>query len=97
MSQGMTAVVTHQDQMPSCIGQISPASVRYIKLGEGGSWEKEAREKGIILFGFGSGTTEERFALCRNNDWQSLTESFIDEGKNARDSNAVYQRDEDIF
>jgi len=27
---------------------ISPTRVRYIKLGEGGSWEKECLEKGIV-------------------------------------------------
>jgi len=31
--------------------KITPTRVRYIKLGEGGSWEKECREKGTIRIG----------------------------------------------
>jgi hypothetical protein len=30
---------------------ISPTQVRYIKLGEGGSWEAECLEKRIVRFG----------------------------------------------
>jgi hypothetical protein len=54
--------------------------VRYIKLGEGGSWERECREKGIIRFGFGSSKAE-RFQLCMAARWDELTKSFITEGK----------------
>jgi len=56
------------------------ARVRYIKLGEGGSWEKECREKGMIRFGFGSGT-KERFTLCLAGKWKELMGTFIQEGK----------------
>ncbi len=59
---------------------ISPMSVRYIKLGAGGSWEKECLRDGMIRFGFGSGTAE-RFAICSAGRWNELTESFITEGK----------------
>jgi hypothetical protein len=59
---------------------IRPARVRYIKLGEGGRWEKECLEKGIIRFGFGSSRAE-RLPLCRARQWDELTKSFIAEGK----------------
>jgi hypothetical protein len=54
--------------------------VRYIKLGEGGGWEKECLEKGIIRFGFGSANAE-RFPLCVAGRWNELTSSFVREGK----------------
>ncbi len=59
---------------------IHPARVRYIKLGEGGKWERECIDEGIIRFGFGSAKTE-RFSLCRAREWNALTQSFIAEGK----------------
>ena len=43
---------------------ISPTRVRYIKLGEGGSWEKECLGKGFIRFGFGSSSAK-RYPLCQ--------------------------------
>lgn len=46
---------------------ISPNRVRYIKLGEGGRWEKECVDRGIIRIGFGSADAT-RFALCRSNN-----------------------------
>jgi len=60
--------------------KISPTRVRYIKLGEGGSWEKECLEKGIVRIGFGSAQSE-RFELCQSGRWNDLSESFIAEGK----------------
>ena len=47
------------------LAETHPAQVRYIKLGEGGHWEKECIEKGIVRFGFGSANAE-RFPLCRS-------------------------------
>jgi hypothetical protein len=38
--------------------RISPKSVRYIKLGEGGAWEKGCIEQGLLQFGFDSGNPE---------------------------------------
>jgi hypothetical protein len=60
--------------------KISPTRVRYIKLGEAGSWEKECLEKGIIRIGFGSAQSE-RFELCQSGRWNDLSESFIVSGK----------------
>lgn len=59
---------------------INADRVRYIKLGRKGQWEKECSEKGIIRFGFGSGTAE-RFSLCRDRRWSDLMESFKAAGK----------------
>lgn len=59
---------------------ISPKRVRYIKLGEGGLWEKECIEKGTIRIGFGS-ANQARFGLCQSGRWSDLTQSFIEEGK----------------
>lgn len=54
--------------------------VRYIKLGEGGNWEAECLDKGIVRLGFGS-SKGERFHLCIDGRWDELTKSFIAEGK----------------
>lgn len=55
--------------------------VRYIKLGEGGKWEKECIRNNIIRFGFGT-YKEERFALCMARNWDELTKHFILDGRN---------------
>lgn len=60
--------------------QIRPTRVRYIKLGHGGGWERECLDKGIIRFGFGS-ANRQRLPLCRAGQWDRLTRTFIDEGK----------------
>lgn len=60
---------------------IDPTRVRYIKLGEGGKWEKECISEGIIHFGFGSGTAD-RYTLSRKGRWDDLTNSFREEVKN---------------
>jgi hypothetical protein len=62
------------------ITQINPKRVRYIKLGEGGMWEQECREKNFIRLGFDS-ARDERFEICSKGDWNALRESFIAEGK----------------
>lgn len=59
---------------------INSKSVRYIKLGEAGRWEKECIEKGIIRFGFGS-AKKGRYELCRAGKWQALTHSFLRAGR----------------
>jgi hypothetical protein len=57
-----------------------PTAVRYIKLGEGGGWERECIERGIIRYGFGTEDSE-RFQLCREAKWPELTASFVASGK----------------
>ncbi|TSC58400.1 MAG: hypothetical protein Greene041619_624 [Candidatus Peregrinibacteria bacterium Greene0416_19] len=68
-------------QRVSSPSAIHADRVRYIKLGQKGKWEKECLGKGIIRFGFGTGTAE-RFPLCRDHRWDDLTESFKATGKN---------------
>jgi hypothetical protein len=58
---------------------ISPARVRYIKLGGGGQWEPECLEKGIIRIGFGTASGD-RFGLCQSGKWDELREIWIAEG-----------------
>lgn len=73
-------VVTKPNPRARARTPIKPRRVRYIKLGEGGSWEAECLRKGIIRFGFESASAE-RFPLCRAGRWQELTQSFLKEGK----------------
>ena len=61
--------------------KIKPDNVRYIKLGEGGRWEKECVNNGIMRFGFGS-ANKTRFPLCEKGKWDELTKSFLAEGRN---------------
>ena len=61
-------------------GIIKPAYVRYIKLGGGGSWEKECLEKSIIRIGFGTARPD-MFRWCKSRNWNKVAESFIAEGK----------------
>jgi hypothetical protein len=60
--------------------ELAPKRVRYIKLGEGGGWERECIETGIIRIGFGSAEAT-RFKMCRAGRWQALATSFRKEGK----------------
>ena len=59
---------------------ISPTRVRYIKLGEGGRWEKHCLDRGLLRLGFGTGTAE-RFRQCSRGQWDALTARFIARGK----------------
>ena len=59
---------------------LEAKNVRYIKLGEGGSWEKECRAKNIVRFGFDSARGE-RYAMARAGQWKDLTDSFLKQGK----------------
>ena len=59
---------------------ISPNRVRYIKLGEGGRWERACVEDSTIRIGFGTEQAE-RFALCQAGRWDDLAASFIAEGR----------------
>lgn len=59
---------------------ITPARVRYIKLGEKGGWERECRERAIVRIGFGTGKRD-LFELCRKASWSAVTEAFAAKGK----------------
>jgi hypothetical protein len=62
------------------IPRIHPRRIRYIKLGQGGSWEKECISGDIIRIGFGSARSD-RFELCRKGRWDKLAATFVAEGK----------------
>jgi hypothetical protein len=59
---------------------INPTRVRYIKLGDGGRWEKECLEKRIIRIGFGS-AQDQQLELCLAGRWATVSQSFIADGK----------------
>jgi hypothetical protein len=59
---------------------IDPARVRYIKLGEGGGWEQECLELGVVRIGFGSAKPS-RFKMCTARRWPEVCASFIADGK----------------
>jgi hypothetical protein len=59
---------------------ISPARVRYIKLGEGGRWEKTCLDRGLLRIGFGTGSPV-RFRQCVAGRWKDLTAHFVARGK----------------
>jgi hypothetical protein len=58
---------------------VQPTRVRYIKLGEGGRWEGECFEKGIVRFGFGSAESE-RYRLCVERRWADVKQLFLAQG-----------------
>lgn len=60
--------------------KVSPSRVRYIKLGEGGRWEKACIEQGVNRIGFGTADPA-RFELCNGGQWDNLYASFIADGK----------------
>jgi hypothetical protein len=78
--------------MDDRIFPITPRTVRYIKLGQGGAWEKECREQNILRFGFASGE-DETMALCRAGAWDALTESWQrargSKGKGTENANEI--------
>ena len=59
---------------------VKPGSVRYIKLGQRGGWEKDCVDRGIIRIGFGTAKPE-RFELCLSRRWDDLAESFKEGGR----------------
>ncbi|WP_152180827.1 hypothetical protein [Xanthomonas sp. LMG 12459] len=61
--------------------KIAPRSVRYIKLGEGGSWEKDCIARGLLRFGFQSGHPE-TLAWAHEGRWEDLKASWR-EGRSA--------------
>lgn len=62
------------------IPKIRPKTVRYIKLGEGGRWERESIETGILRFGFETGHPDS-IAVCEAGRWNDLAVSWRAEGR----------------
>ena len=60
--------------------QISPKSVRYIKLGEGGIWEKLCLDTRTNRIGFGTDRPA-RFDLCVRQRWKEVTKSWLEGGR----------------
>lgn len=55
--------------------RIAPKSVRYIKLGEGGAWEKDCIEQGLLQFGTDSGNPE-TLQWAAEGRWSELAASW---------------------
>lgn len=55
--------------------RIAPKSVRYIKLGEGGAWEKECIDQGLLQFGTDSGNPE-TLQWAAEGRWSELAASW---------------------
>jgi hypothetical protein len=53
--------------------RVAPGRTRYIKLGEGGAWEKQCLRENVIRFSFGTGRPE-LFPLCVGGDWERARE-----------------------
>lgn len=59
---------------------VAPKTVRYIKLGEGGQWEKDCFTRGVLRMGFGS-DADRGFALCEARDWDGFAAMWREYGK----------------
>lgn len=73
--------------------KIAPRRVRYIKLGDGGRWEKACIEgkPGLLYIGFGTADPE-RFALCIAGKWDELRRAFRAEAADkGRATNVTHQ------
>ncbi|WP_115559209.1 hypothetical protein [Xanthomonas dyei] len=55
--------------------RIAPKSVRYIKLGEGGAWERDCIEQGLLQFGTDSGNPE-TLQWAAEGRWSALAASW---------------------
>ncbi len=81
--------------------KISPTRVLYIKLGEGGRWEKDCITKDNNLR---LGYVEAPHDLCLRGGWQKVLEIYEDrrrdEGAATRDTNQIrhfYESDETVL
>lgn len=71
--------------------KIAPRRVRYIKLGDGGRWEKTCLERSLLYIGFGTHEPE-RFRLCASGRWDDLERSLLAENPNkGRATNVKHQ------
>lgn len=70
--------------MPTSQFPITPTSVRFIKLGNGGRWERLCiKERQILCFGFDS-TDPEQHQLIEKKDWQAVREAWMKPGRDSR-------------
>lgn len=68
------------DSLAPTISSIAPKKVRFVKLGLGGTWEKECKERGILRFGFESADPE-ALQLCREGRWDEIARGWRDDGE----------------
>lgn len=54
---------------------IAPADVRFIKLGQGGKWETNCRDRGILRFGWCT-SEPDVIARCRAGQWDELAQDW---------------------
>jgi hypothetical protein len=71
---------TSTPALSHALAPVEPSSVRYIKLGTGGSWEKECLQRNIIRIGFGSACPD-LLGWCQSGSWDSVKRHFVAEGK----------------
>lgn len=62
--------------------RIHPKSVRYIKLGEGGCWEKECIQQGVLRFGTESGHPNTMF-WASERQWSKLNDDWRQHNRSA--------------
>lgn len=62
--------------------KITPRSVRYIKLGEAGRWEKDCIEQGVLRFGFDSGHPD-TLKWAYEGRWNDLAAAWRNEKSSA--------------
>lgn len=65
--------------MTNSLAKIAPARARYIKLGEGGAWEKECLQQNVIRFSFGTGRPQ-LHPLCMNGQWEQAKAIWAADG-----------------
>ncbi|CAB3802745.1 hypothetical protein LMG28614_05687 [Paraburkholderia ultramafica] len=80
--------------------KIKPSKVLYIKLGRGGSWEKECIERGILRFGY----NETPFEAALAGDWETVRDVWRalreDPGAATRDVTQIrnfFEADESVL
>ena len=59
--------------------KIKASAVRFIKLGGGGGYEKQALEEGRLYLGYHEASDE----ACREGDWDAIQQFFLDAGHKA--------------
>ena len=60
--------------------EVNPKSVRYVKLGEGGRWEEDCFNNGILRIGFDS-QIEEGFELLQSENWEGFAAMLRMQGR----------------
>ena len=59
------------------MSNISSKKSLFIKLGQGGAWEKNCIENGLIRLGY----NEADYESCKDRNWKKIEEHYLNEGK----------------